>query len=236
MEHRQRIEYPVRRIEIHDRPQLRAIRQQRAMAVHDALRRPLRPRREQHQRGRTGIHSRPRQPFRMTNHQHPAQLVQQADRIAHILQINETNFCADRLHQPIEFPLLHGAAGRQDGFDPGGGTAGQHRVRAGGEIHHRRHPPLGLQREEGHHRAHRIRQHHPDMFAGTGERRQFPPQHHAAKDQPADNRFPSNCRHRFRSEQYPRAPAGPGRTAAEPPTMRRTDCVAGVPGGTRHPP
>ena len=138
-----------------------------------------------------------------------------------------------RLHQPIQLALLHGAADVRMVLMPAAAQQDSIAVGAGGEVHHRRHARLRLQREEGHHRADRVRQHHPDMLARAGERRQLAAKHHAAQDQPAIGELgDASCR-RFRSERYRRRPAAPVIAAAARPATRRTGCAAGARAGTR---
>ena len=161
MEHRQHVEDLVLAAEVDAGARLGGVRQHVAVGQDHALGRALRARGEQdggpvvglarHQRG-TGAH-------------HAANLVEERDGGADVLQIDDRHLLGDRRHHVVEPALLHEHPRGQDGGDLGGLAGRQDVGGAGREVDHRRHPAGRQEAEEGHHRAVGIGQHQADGAA-----------------------------------------------------------------------
>ena len=91
----------------------------------------------------------------------------------------------ERRHERLELRLLDERARRDDERDLRTAARGDRRRRAGREVEHRRHAPLGLQREEGDERCARRRQQHADAFALARPLRQHTAERIAGRDETA---------------------------------------------------
>ena len=111
------------------------------------------------------------------------QLVLQADALAHIVEPDDLGDRAQLRNQVLKFGLFDEATGAEDFPDPCRIDGRLQIPLAGGEVQHHRHPPEGVQAEEGHNHPHRRRQQDADPLGRLGHGRDLAPENEGRPDQ-----------------------------------------------------
>ena len=102
------------RADVDDRRQLMAVRQQVAVAQHDALRRALRARREEHDRRLVGARRVGDAASRAIDRSSARSLANVPDLAAHVLEVEDRRLRLERGDQRLELRLLDEPARRDD--------------------------------------------------------------------------------------------------------------------------
>ena len=169
VEHREHVEHLVLAPEVDAGGGLGGIRQHVAVGQHDALRHAFGARGEEDGGPIVGLAGHQR----LVIVHEAAELVGKRDGRADVIEIDDTHLVRDRGDQLIEPRLLDEYARRYDGLELGRFAARQNIRRTGGEVDHRRDAARRHQRQERHHRAVGVRQHHADRAAFGRERHQL---------------------------------------------------------------
>ena len=160
------------------------VRQQIAVAQHDALRCAFRSGREEHHGRIVGALASMTRPRRHRSKQR-AKTREHPDLAAHVFEIQHGGLRRERSHHRLELGLLDELPRGDNQLDLRGLARRLRRGRTGREVQHRRHAAFGLEPEERDDRRARGRQQHADAFASDGAPGQHTAERKARRDQPA---------------------------------------------------
>ncbi len=147
MEHRQRIEDDVARVEVHDRTKLMTVRQQIAVTQDNALRRAFRSGREEHHRGLIG-------PFgsmvrsRGDRTKQGTETTEQSNLSTNVFEVEHRGLRRERIDHRFQLGLLDELPRRDDQLDLRSRARRLRRSRTSREVEHRGHATVSLEPKE----------------------------------------------------------------------------------------